>query len=82
MLGDLDYVPDVIRRFRRHGIRAIVYMRPYLANDVLRTNFPGDFDEVVAQSLVTTRGSSWRTRSGQRIAAWFLDGDTAGDIGV
>jgi alpha-glucosidase (family GH31 glycosyl hydrolase) len=52
LLGDLPYVRDVIRRLHARGIKAVLYLRAYVANDTLNTQMAGDYEETMAKGLV------------------------------
>src|SRR5205823_8104111 len=58
-------VRQLIRALHRRGIRALVYFRPFVSNDVAATESPGAFRSAVAHRLVA------RTRTGAPF--WFGD---------
>lgn len=45
---------DVIGRFRRLGIRALVYFRPFVGTEEIGTDDPDEFDTAIANDWVTT----------------------------
>ncbi len=57
LLDDLGYVRDVIRRLHERGIRAVLYVRAYVANDALHTQPRGDFEGTMRRGLVATDAS-------------------------
>jgi alpha-glucosidase (family GH31 glycosyl hydrolase) len=54
LLGDFGYVRDLIRRLHRMGVRAVVYHRAFVADDALRTQPRGDYEEALRLGLVAT----------------------------
>ncbi len=52
LLQDLSYVRSVIQRLHARGIRAVLYLRAYVANDTLNTQMAGDYEETIAKGLV------------------------------
>lgn len=49
-----SFVRDVVRRLRRIGIRSVLYMRSFVANDRAMTERPGTFEDAVRRGLITT----------------------------
>jgi hypothetical protein len=54
LLNDDAYVRDVIDRLHAMGIRAILYVRAFVADDALRTQSPGDVEDVASHHLVAS----------------------------
>lgn len=52
LLNDDAYVRDVIERLHAMGIKAILYVRAFVADDALRTQSPGDVEDVTSHHLV------------------------------
>ncbi len=54
LLGDPAFVRRTTTRLHRMGIRAVLYVRSFVSNDPLKTQPPGDFDQVIRKRLVAT----------------------------
>jgi alpha-glucosidase len=54
LLDDPAFVRQTIRRLHRMGVKAVLYVRSFVANDSLKTQPPGDYDEVIRKHLVAT----------------------------
>lgn len=54
LLSDPGFARRTIARLHRMGIRAVLYVRSFVSNDPLKTQPPGDFDEVIRKGLVAT----------------------------
>jgi sulfoquinovosidase len=74
LLDDDAYVRRVIERLHAMGMRALLYVRAFVADDALRTQSPGDVDDVTSHHLVAAHpdGSPYAFESvGAR--AYLLD---------
>jgi alpha-glucosidase len=52
LLNDDAYVRRAIERLHAMGLRALLYVRAFVADDALRTQSPGDVDDVTSHHLV------------------------------
>jgi alpha-glucosidase (family GH31 glycosyl hydrolase) len=55
LLNDDTYVRGVIERLHARGIKAVLYVRAFVADDALRTQSPTDVQEVKQRRLVARR---------------------------
>ncbi len=49
-----DFVTGVVRRLRAKGIRTLLYLRSFVADDIAGTESPGAFEEAVTKGYVAT----------------------------